>query len=152
MYKTEVLKSVGFNLIQVNYSVSHIRILFKILKERKLCSNISHSNIPSFEDHIKFVKSMPYRYWFLVLKEKEYLGAFYITKNNEISIKLINDSDAIFKEILHIIFKNFKPLSAIPSKRNSKFIINLSPNDKFYNKLLNRIGAEKIQETYRFNI
>ena len=150
MNKNLFLKSIEVNLIQVNCSLSHVSILFKILKERKLSYNISHSKLPTFEKHKKFVKSIPYRYWFLIRKAKDNLGVAYITKNNEISIKLTKDSNLIYKETLNFILKKFKPLRAIPSKRNSNFVINLSPEDKYYVRLLTKIGAKKIQETYKY--
>ena len=80
------------------------------------------------------------------------MGSIYVTKLNEISIKLIKNSKLVYKETLNTIIKNIKPLKPIPSKRNSNFIINIAPNDKYYVTLLSKIGAKKIQETFQLNM
>ena len=64
--------------IKVNSSEHHIKILYKQLSERKY--NISHNQMPSIDLHRKFVLSNPYREWFIIQYEEEYIGSFYIQK------------------------------------------------------------------------
>ena len=135
-------------LIKVKKSNSHALILYKILKNRDTKFSISHKSIPTLEEHIKFVISNPYRYWFIIKRSRIVLGSVYITTSNEVSISLLKNSKKNFSDILNLIIQNITPLPAIVSRRNEKFILNLSPNNKFYIKLLNNIGAQKIQETY----
>ena len=139
-------------LIKVNNSKGHMLILYKILKERKKKNNISHHSVPILEEHISFINSFPYRYWFIIKKSRKTLGSVYITKNNEISITLLKKSKSYFREIINLIIENIKPLPAIPSRRNGNFILNIAPNNKLYINLLNSIGSKKIQETYLLNI
>ena len=85
---------------------------------------------------------------FLIYKNKEIMGSIYITKLNEISIKLIKNSKLVYEETLNTIMKNIRPLKPIPSKRNSNFIINIAPNDKYYVRLLSKIGAKKYKKLF----
>ena len=146
---TQTIK--GLRLIKVNDKRSHANTLFTILKNRKKKENISHKQLPTLSEHIKFIKSKPYRYWFIVEKEKKLLGTLYITRNNVISIKLLKKNKKIFIELLTYVSKNIKPLGLIPTVRNPNFSINLSPENKYYANLLLNIGAKKIQETYLLN-
>ena len=144
-----LLKTKNFSLEKVNNSKPHIDLLFKLLKQRKIANNISHSKIPSYAEHKKFVFSNPYRYWFIIKDKNECKGTVFITINNEISIKLIQYKDILFIEILNIILKNIKSLKAIPSRRNSNFIFNVSPYNKEIIKVLKKMKCKKIQETYK---
>tara|TARA_X000000950_G_C13918380_1_gene662085 strand:- start:2890 stop:3351 length:462 start_codon:yes stop_codon:yes gene_type:complete len=146
------LRTKNISLIKVKISKSHIDILFKLLKKRKAFTNISHHKVPSYEQHKRFVNSEPYRYWFLIRNNNSYKGSTLITKNNEISIKLLKHDNIIFSEIIGLIMKNIKPLKEIPSIRNGNFIFNVSPKNKEVIKTLNNIKCQKIQETYKIII
>ena len=66
-----LFKTKNFSLVKVNNSKSHIDLLFTLLKQRKTSNNISHSKIPSYEEHKKFIFSNPYRYWFIIKDKNE---------------------------------------------------------------------------------
>ena len=143
------LKTSKIELIKVNNSASHINALFEILKCRDLQSNISHTKLPSYKKHKQFVNSKPYRYWFLILSSNQVIGNTYITRLNEISIKLKKKSSFHYQETLNLLINNLKPLKAIPSKRRSSFLLNVSSKDKNLISLFSRMGLKKIQETYK---
>ena len=63
-----------------------IEFLFDLLKKRDPISNISHKKMPSYSQHIKFIKSKPYSKWYIILKENEKIGSIYLSKNNEIGL------------------------------------------------------------------
>ena len=149
MKKNNSFKIQNLNLIKVNYSDSHIRALFKILKERKINSSISHKNLPTYKEHKKFVLSIPYRYWLLIRRVNINLGSVFVSRNNEISINLLENNETTYVEVLNFVINNFKPLKAIPSKRNSNFILNISPKNKFVLNILKKFKTEKVQETYK---
>ena len=138
MEKKIFLKNKNLNLVKVNYSLAHIKFLFSLLKDRNSNYNISHSKLPNFNEHKKFVQSIPYRYWFLIFNKENIIGASYVSRLNEISIRLTEEDYEVYKEILNLIIKNIKPLRAIASKRNKNFVINISPKEKYYAKFLNK--------------
>ena len=53
--------------------------LFELLKERDPRANISHKKMPSYDEHIKFIKSKPYTRWYIILKSKERVGSIYLS-------------------------------------------------------------------------
>ena len=64
------------------------RFLYGLLKERKSYQNISHKELPTWEDHVKFIKTKPYKDWFIVYQPstREQIGSIYLSKENEIGI------------------------------------------------------------------
>ena len=149
MKDKKLLKTKKIELIKVNYSLSHVKLLFEILKNRSSNSNISHTKLPSFQKHKKFVNSKPYRYWYFIFSSNYLIGCTYITRLNEISIKLKKRNSLLYKETLTLILENFKPLKGIPSKRSSNFLINVSPKNKSLISLFTKMKLKKVQETYR---
>ncbi len=148
MYEKEFIINKNTRLTKIEKCKSHIMSLYELLKKRKNNSNISHVKLPSLNEHIRFVNSRPYRTWFLIEKNEVLEGSVYINNVNVISIHLLRNNITLYEEILLFLIKNFKPLPAIPSKRNANFTVNLSPKNKLYAKLIVGKGAKKIQETY----
>ena len=50
---------------------SDFTFLYKLLKERDSKENISHKEMPSYKEHIKFVKSRPYQKWYIIEKNRK---------------------------------------------------------------------------------
>ena len=67
---------------------SDSKFLFELLKERDPRANISHKKMPSYNEHLKFIKSKPYTKWYIILKSKDRIGSIYLSKNDEIGIFL----------------------------------------------------------------
>ena len=57
-------------------------ILFELLKERKY--SISHKDLPTKSDHIKFVKNHSYRHWAIIFENDIPIGNYYLQNNNSI--------------------------------------------------------------------
>ena len=58
-------------------------------------NSISHEVMPDFEEHKNFVKSNPYRAWYLIYFKEEAVGSFYLSNDNSIelisrNIKILN--------------------------------------------------------------
>jgi len=79
MQKTIILRVVN---------ASDFRFLFNLLKERGPKVNISHKKIPTYSEHVKFVKSKPYSKWYVLENSKTKIGSIYLSKNDEIGIFL----------------------------------------------------------------
>jgi len=123
-----------------------IKVLYKVLCIRT--KNISHRCTPSLADHVIFVKNHPYRAWYLIKFQDEYVGSAYILKNNCIGIFTLKNRYYIFKCVLDFLMEKYKPLPEIKSVRPGSYYINSSPGDSFLKSYLNKIGAKKIQVTY----
>ena len=121
-------------------------VLYQLLKKRKY--NISHNSIPNKKGHNNFVINHPYKAWYLIKENSEYIGSVYISKNNCIGISLLIYKPPFLLQTLNFVFKNHKPLRAIKSVRPPNFYINISPENKKMKYELEALGAEKIQITY----
>ena len=115
--------------------------LFELLKERDPRANISHKKMPSYDEHIKFIKSKPYTRWYIILKSKERVGSIYLSKNDEIGIFLSKDyqkKNIGNTALVELIRKN-------PRKR---YLANVNPKNKKSSTFFKKNNFKLIQHTY----
>ena len=120
---------------------SDSRFLYKLLKNRPPKENISHKKLPSFNQHIKFIKSNPYQKWYIIEKNRKKIGTIYFSKQNEIGIHFLprTQNELISQAaIQELIRKN-------PGK---KYFTNVNPKNysliKFFEKQINSISIENL--------
>ena len=120
---------------------SDSRFLFELLKERDPRANISHKKMPSYNEHLKFIKSKPYTKWYINLKSKDRIGSIYLSKNDEIGIFLSkkyqgkNIGNAALAELIR---KN-------PRER---YLANINPKNKKSSAFYKKNNFRLIQHTY----
>ena len=120
-------KIILIKLIQI--SSKHYRFLYDLLSERKQFENISHKKLPSYTNHVKFIKSKPYSKWLFIEYGDKIIGSVYLSKNNEIAI-WIKKSIKDYKMGVHN-----KVLQEIATKfSRKKYFTNLNARNK---KLIN---------------
>ena len=115
-------------------SDSDFSFLYKLLKGRNPKENISHEEIPSYKQHVKFVKSKPYQKWYIIEKNRKKLGTIYFSKQNEIGIHFLPEiqSELISQaSIQELIRKN-------PKK---KYFTNVSPKNQRLIKFFEKNGG-----------
>ena len=124
-----------------NVDQSDFRLLYNLLKERNPNMNISHKNMPTYSEHIKFVKSKPYTKWNVIEYGKQKIGSIYLSKNNEIGIFLKKQFQGknIGQESLELFMK------MNPRKR---YLANVSPKNTISQKFFKKNGFKLIQHTY----
>ena len=132
-------------LEKVTGADDQIRALYDILIKRTY--NISNRTLPSIEEHIKFAQNHPYRTWYLVKDDSDYIGSAYLMKNNCVGINLIKNFE-LFPNIVNKILKKHKPLKEVKSVRPSYFYINIAPENKQIEAQLMKLNAQKIQSTF----
>ncbi len=125
-----------------------INKLYDLVKKRT--HNISSKGAPLKDEHIKFVQNHPYRAWYLIKVECNYIGSVYLLKNNCVGVNLVSDFD-VFPEVVQLVLKKYKPLREIKSVRPSYFYINISPDNKEIEHELFKLNARKIQSTFILN-
>ncbi len=126
-------------------SKSDYRFLYDLLKERNSKINISHKRMPTWEEHVRFVKSKPYSKWYIIYNKDEKIGSIYLSKQSEIGIHLLKKYE---KESIHL--ESIKKLMVLNSK--IKFRANVSPKNKNYIMLFEKLGFEMIQHTYELDL
>ena len=137
----------SYNFEKVIGTEHQITKLYDLLSKRN--HTISHQVMPEFEEHCLFVKNHPYRDWFLVKNDKEYLGSFYLTEQNTIGINIYDEIiDELLPIILNEIKSNFIPLPAVRSVRNGVFAVNVSPSNQNLVKAMEKFGYTPVQISY----
>ena len=120
---------------------SDFRFLFNLLKQRDRRSNISHKKMPTYYEHVKFVKSKPYSKWYIIQKSKIKIGSIYLSKNDEIGI-FINkrfQRERIATKSLELLM-NKNP--------RSKYLANVNPKNLRSAKFFKKNNFKLIQHTY----
>jgi len=115
--------------------------LFQLLKERDIRVNISHKKMPTYQQHMKFVKSKPYSKWYIIFLSKEKVGSIYLSKSDEIGIFILK------KFQKHNIGKSAitKLFTKNPRKR---YLANVNPRNKKSIKFFKNNGFKLIQYTF----
>jgi len=126
----------------------HLDDLFFLIQNKK--NNISNINPPSRKDHNKFCRNHPYRFWFLVYEDKKLYGSVYLTIENSIGVNFLDKRGKWNKEIIKHIIQNITPMPAKPSLVQPNFYCNVAPGDKEFIELLEQVGAEISQISYKF--
>jgi RimJ/RimL family protein N-acetyltransferase len=130
--------------------------LYELMKERDPEINISHRELPSFEQHIAFIERRAFRRWYLIdVKEGPFdrLGwAGYVsaTHRNEIGIVLKRSHRGMGygPEALREFIARNEPLPADPGARNGRWLANIAPTNTHSRHVFEKLGFLKIQETY----
>jgi hypothetical protein len=137
----------NFSFLEVLPTEDQISTLFHLLQQRNHV--ISHKNMPSFQEHSDFVKSHPYRAWYIVLKDHLPIGSFYISVENNIGINVVDsNTHQSVDAIIRFVKNNYSPLPPIKSVRSVAFVINVPfSNDKLI-AALDKSGAKKVQITF----
>ena len=131
------------NITLKEVTKSDIRFLYKLLRNRNPKTNISHQKMPSFSEHIKFVKLKPYSKWYIIFHHQKKIGSIYLSKQNEIGMFL---SKGI---ISHKIKKTAMEQLMKKNPRN-RFIANCSPNNKDCIRFFMKNSFKLVQYSYEF--
>ena len=122
-------------------TVSDCPFLYELLKNRKQNVNISHKQMPTFNQHIKFVLSKPYSKWYVIIFKNQKIGSIYLSKQNEIGIFLV---DEIIGKGLGI-----KALKLLMEKNpKSRYLANINPKNSKSIKFFEKIIFKLVQYTY----
>lgn len=120
---------------------SDFRFLFNLLKERDPKANISHKKMPTYLEHVKFVKSKPYSRWYIIVKSKTKVGSIYLSNGNEIGIflKKIHSGKGYGSEALKML---------IEKNPRSRYLANVSPKNSNSINFFKNNGFKLIQYTF----
>ena len=120
---------------------SDSKFLFELLEERDPRANISHKKMPSYNEHLKFIKSKPYTKWYIILKSKDRIGSIYLSKNDEIGIFLSKKYQG--KNIGNDALKEL-----IRKNPRERYLANVNPKNKKSSAFFKNNNFKLIQHTY----
>lgn len=120
----------------------HLKFLYKLLGERKPWQNISHREMPTWEEHVRFVESKPYISWFVVCNGRELIGATYLSKDIEIGIFLLEEHQhkGYGTKMLDALYQHHKEIEV--------FKTNTSPLNSSSMAFFNNKGFQWWETTY----
>ena len=121
-----------------------VQFLYNLLDERKPVTYISHKKMPTYEEHVNFVKSSPYSKWYIIEVDGERAGSIYLTKQNEIGIFLNENlqEKGIGSNALNVL---------IGKNPDLRYLANINPENKKSIKFFKKLGFTLIQYTYELN-
>jgi RimJ/RimL family protein N-acetyltransferase len=128
-------------LIEVNPEyVPQVEFLYDLLAERDPVANISHREMPTFQNHWDFVKSRPYKVWCMVYADDDPVGAVYLTQQNEIGVFIseAEQRNGYGKQAVELLMQMH------PSKR---FLANIAPGNARSLAMFEKLGFWLIQLT-----
>lgn len=127
-------------------------ILYRLLRERseEAGVNISHHALPSWEDHLAFIDSTPFRFWYLIQVEGEIVGYVSATFLNEIGIVLFQKyrSSGYGARAVAMLMEKHRPLPAVPSQRCGLWLANINPGNEKSLRMFCNLGFKVRQVTY----
>ena len=145
-HKKIINKRDNVTLVRVKKTDAHVQMLFDLLKGRT--HTITHTAMPSFEQHKSFVFAHPYRAWYLIYSKEGCVGSVYILKSNTVGISTKKGFLHYVPSAIRVLFSKHKPLPAVRSVRAATFSFNVAPSNRKLKSILKKMGARLAQETY----
>lgn len=135
-----------------------LEYLYELMKAREPEVNISHREMPSFEQHRQYVTRRPYRFWYLIERqgqgtfEPAWIGFISVTENNEIGIVLGKNhrGNGFGPMAISMLMSMHRPNPAVPGARTGRWLANIAPANERSLRTFARLGFRKIQETFEF--
>ena len=122
-------------------SKSDYRFLYNLLKERDSRVNISHRKMPTYSEHLKFIRSKPYTKWYIVEFGASKIASVYLTSQNEIGIFIKKTYQN--KKLGGVILSQL-----IQKNPRERYLANVSPKNKTSENFFKSNGFKFIQKTY----
>lgn len=144
---------------------AHLRALHQLLLERPCYANISHNEMPTWEEHCRFVRAMApvplidvrkpetmrwpslgahlsYEAWELISADDKIVGSVYLTKRDEIGVH-------IFQEFWCLGFGYDACFELIQKHGKRRYLWNVNPKNEASIALARKLGfSGPIQHTY----
>lgn len=122
----------------------HLQFLYDLLAERTPEQSISHKALPTWDEHVRFVGSRPYRGWHLIAEGGYLRGAIYLTSRREIGVGIFRDQQR----------KGHARAAVLELMRlhPGRFLANVNPKNEASRKLWESLGFNLLQVTYEHAI
>ena len=139
-------------LVNVYREPTAAQVLYALLQQRPLESRISHQTMPTYQEHLKFLQVCPYRMWFLIRVDGEFVGDIHATENNEIGVFLFQQYRGLRygKQALQLFISRHRPLPAVPAVRVQAWLAHIAPENDLAKHFFEDAGFHKVEETYRY--
>ncbi len=115
-------------------------IPYLLLVQREPHQNISHSRLPTLEEHCAFIRTNPYKAWFLLKTNDGIAGCIYLTHKNEVGIGILKDFRrcGIGKQAIAQLARMYP----------CRILANINPDNAASLALFKELGFKPLQVTY----
>ena len=122
-------------------TIDDAKFLFDLLKQREGIVNISHKSLPTWEEHVEYIKNNTYQSWEIIWVDNARIGDIYLTDRDEIGIFL--DKEFQSNGYGSIAINEFM-------KKNGKkrYLANINPTNYKSIQFFGKQGFVHIQNTY----
>lgn len=119
-------------------------LLYELLKEREPNVNISHREMPTWEQHVEFMSQRPYAAWYMIEEPGVFLGAIYLTKRDEIGVFLFKCQRGFGygRQAIELLMKTHP---------RPRFLANINPANQKSIAFFRKLGFTHIQNTYELH-
>ena len=126
-------------------TIDDAKFLFDLLKQREGIVNISHKSLPTWEEHVEYIKNNTYQSWEIIWVDNARIGDIYLTDRDEIGIFLDKESQS--NGYGSIAINEFM-------KKNGKkrYLANINPTNYKSIQFFGKHGFIHIQNTYHKKI
>ena len=116
-------------------------LLYQLLQERVPDTNISHREMPTWDAHIHFIQSRPYKAWYVIQGDGNPVGSIYLSKMNEIGVFILikHQGQGFGTQAIQMLMERH------PEER---FLANINPNNSRSIQFFKSLGFRHIQNTY----
>lgn len=133
----------GLKLVSVYQEKKAAQLLYRLLKERSRKTNISHRKMPVWREHVRFVRSKPYKAWYLLCDATgHYVGGIYLSKMDEIGLFLLKNFQKLGygRQAVGLLMKKHRSVK--------RFLANVNPLNGRSIRFFKKLGFGHIQNTY----
>ena len=132
-------------LVNVYRTKAAPEILYRLLAGRPKGVNISHRKMPSWGQHLSFVRSRPYKAWYLLrVPSGEFAGGIYLSKNDEIGVFIFkkHQKKGLGRQAVRLLMRRHRTIR--------RFLANVSPKNGRSIRFFRELKFRPIQNTYEF--
>ena len=122
-------------------TIDDAKFLFDLLKQREGIVNISHKSLPTWEEHVEYIKNNTYQSWEIIWVDNARIGDIYLTDRDEIGIfldKKFQGSGYGSQALKQFMEKNGK----------KRYLANINPTNYKSIQFFGKHGFIHFQNTY----
>jgi len=116
-------------------------VLYGLLQERTPETSISHRAMPTFEQHEEYVRARPHPYWYLIEQSGAYVGAIYLSHDDEIGV-------FVFERCRRHGHARAAIELLIKTHPRTRYLANINPRNEASMRLFGTLGFTHLQNTF----
>lgn len=134
-------------LIPVDLDKPHFRhaaVLLELLERRAEVANISHRKMPTYDEHLAFIRSKPYHAWYMVGARQALVGTIYLTNQDEVGI-------TINQGLLGLGYGQAAVKALMKAHPKKAYFANVAPRNKASRGFFEKLGFKLMHATEEQN-